>query len=691
MPVMNMWWAVSCTSLCLALVIGLAPATVTRAQDDSTVQSLENSSGDSAPASGLNLDMKLDELVKQDVVIPGFSQEVSTVERQKSTVGRSPAAVFVITPEMIKRSGARNIPEALRMAPGIDVARVNAHTWAISARGFNGVFADKLLVQIDRRIVYSATFGSVYWDMQDVVLPDVERIEVIRGPGTVMWGSNAVNGVINILTKKSNDTQGALIQSGGGDQERDFNTVRYGGAIGEDFTWRVFGQEFNRNRGWSETPSNDSWRMQHGGFRMDYTPTDEDTLTLQGDVFDGRGGERFLNMAIPTAPFATDVNSQDHFPGGNVLLRYSRVLDEETSWQLLSYYDRYENNDVRFKETRDTYYVDLQYQFSPAQYHQFITGANYRLSRDSTRGSFAVSLDPPGFTTEWAGVFAQDTMTLVEDRWYFTLGTLLEQNTFGGFQVEPTARLLFLPSQRQSAWAAVSRAVRNPTRGDTGVVFNQNIDPGNPVFISVLGNPDYQSENVMAYELGYRAAPTDDFSWDIAGYINEYRKLQGLGPIGAPFVQPPGLLLFPATLENNLSALSYGCETTATFQLTQDWRLFASYSLFEVHARGSGSFASRIEDESPHNQVYLRSSWDLSENVQFDLIGRYVDSLTVLNVPKYIEMDMRIGWQATETLEFSFVGQNLLDGHHPEFADTFSGIAATEVRRGWYAMVSWEY
>jgi iron complex outermembrane recepter protein len=263
--------------------IALVTAPAFSQETPSTTASTE-SAGKSGGAGGLNPDMKLDDLVKQDVLVPSLSTVVNSVNRQESTVGRSPAAIFVITPDMIKRSGARSIPEALRMAPGLDLARINAHTWAISVRGFNGRFADELLVQIDRRIVYNATFGGVYWDLQDVVLADVERIEVIRGPGTTAWGSNAVNGVINIITKKAGDTQGVLVQSGGGDQERDFNAVRYGATTPGGVAWRAWGQQFNRNSGWSDSGVADAWQQQRGGFRADYMPAKEETLTLQGDI-----------------------------------------------------------------------------------------------------------------------------------------------------------------------------------------------------------------------------------------------------------------------------------------------------------------------------------------------------------------------------------------------------------------------
>jgi len=674
----------------LAIVV-IQTAVIVGAQDAPAAAPLESTAAPSSSptASGLNPDMKLDDLVKQDVLVPALSTVVNSVDRQESTVGRSPAAIFVITPEMIKRSGVRSIPEALRMAPGLDVARIDAHTWAISSRGFNGRYANKLLVQIDRRIVYNATFGGVYWDLQDVVLADVERIEVIRGPGTTAWGSNAVNGVINIITKKSSETQGALVQSGGGNQERDFNTVRYGATTPGGVSWRAWGQQFDRNSGWSDTGVGDSWRQQQGGFRADYSPTKEDTLTLQGNISNMYGGER-VDAAIPTFPYQAVVNDVVHGPAGNVLFRYGRVTDAETSWQFQTYFDRYQYNTVTLAETRNTYDIDLQYQFSPAERHQFISGVNYRHSQDFTTGSFFTSFAPPAYLTQWASVFAQDTMTVVEDRWYFTLGTRLEQNTFGHFQVEPTARLLFLPDKRQSAWMAVSRAVRNPTRADAQAILNQSTGFGSPFFASINGNLQVAPENLMAYEIGYRAAPTDQFSWDIAGYINDYRKVVGLGPVGAPVLVPPGVFLLPTPITNNTSAISYGFETTATYQLTEAWRVFGSYSLFEVQSKTSPG-GNGGANTSPNNQVYVRSSWDLKRNVQFDLIGRYVDQLANPGVPKYIEMDTRIGWQATKHVEFSLVGQNLVNNHHLEYIESFGGLVSTEVRRGYYGMVSITY
>jgi iron complex outermembrane recepter protein len=676
---------------CLTLVVCWMAIRSAAAQDADSLAATSGSesstTGSNGVGGGLDLNMNLDQLSRQDVVVPGLSTPVSTVDRQESTVGRSPAAVYVVTPEMIKRSGARNIPDVLRMVPGLDVARINSSTWAISSRGFNDRISNFLLVQIDGRVVYNATFGGVYWNQQDVVLEDVERIEVIRGPGTTMWGSNAVNGVINIITKKASDTQGALVQSGGGSNlQRDFNTVRYGGQIGENLSWRVFGQQFDNARGWSETAIPDDWHVKHGGFRMDYTPSPCDTFTLQGDLMTGKGAEQLHSIPMRTFPFSGTIDSDTFFPAGNVLMRYIHEIDDDTNWQLMGYYDNYTQNYALVNEQRSTYNIDLQCQFRPFCNHRIITGGFYRNSSDNLQGNddgFVINFDPQRFTTQWLSGFVQDEIMLEEDRWYLTPGVRLEQNTFGHFQVEPTVRLMFLPSERQTMWAAVSRAVRNPTRLDTQGTFNFGIDPNLPVFASLRGNPNFVPEKCISYEVGYRAAPTDYFTWDLATYFSDYTDVFSTGPFGDPVVVPPGYVYIPAEFGNANSARTYGGEITSTLQMTPAWKFISSYTLYEINPQGDlSAFMS-----SPHNQIYLRSAMDFGSDVQFDVIGRYVDALAI-SVPAYFEMDVRIGWRWTDSIEVSFVGQNLINPHHLEFGDP-AYLVASQVPRGFYGMLTW--
>ncbi|MGD9722868.1 MAG: TonB-dependent receptor plug domain-containing protein [Pirellulales bacterium] len=696
-------WAADPSAIQVADTVStVAAAQVEPTPEDATAEPAANkpaAAGDSPAArtgttDGLNPDMKLDELVKQDVLVPALTQVVTTVDRQESTVGHSPAAVFVITQDMIKRSGARCIPEALRMAPGIQVAKISSSTWAITARGFQGRFANKLLVQIDRRVVYTPTFGGVFWDIQDVVLADVERIEVIRGPGTTAWGSNAVNGVINIITKSSKDTQGALVQSGGGNYEQDFNTVRYGGKVNECLSWRAWGQQFDRGPGWSgDEFVPDGWRQQRFGFRTDWTPTKEDTVTVQGDLYNGYDGQRFDNT-VPFPPFSVEVTDKVHVSGGDLLMRWSRDLDEDTGWQLQSYFMTDRRHQTAWQENRNMWDIDFQHRFSPAEYHQVIWGANYRWNQDRERGGFSFMLIPNDFLTQWANVFAQDEMTLVEDYLYFTAGCRLEYNTFGRFQPEPTLRLLWLPSKEQCAWMAVSRAVRNPTRFDTGIRLRTS-GPTPGTFFQFDGDPSFQPETVLAYEAGYRAQPTQNFSWDICGYINDYRKLRGLGPLQGITIIPPGLPTFVIPLANNVSAVSYGAELTATWQVRENWQLFGAYTLFEVNAKGAPGtdqfFVEQYNYATPHNALYMRSSWDLTDKWQFDLIPRYMDRVTFNDVPKYIEMDARLAWHPNANLEVSLIGQNLLNPHHLEYTDFELGLFDTEVRRGVYGMITWTH
>ena len=327
-----------------------------------------------------------------------------------------------------------------------------------SARGFNVDYGNKLLVQIDGRIVYNPMFGGVQWDVQDVVLQDVDRIEVIRGPGTVAWGSNAVNGVINIYTKNAKETQGALISSGGGSYEHDFNTARYGGQIGDDLCWRAYGKQFERAAGYNPDGAYDDWRQSRGGFRGDWTASDEDLMTFQGDIYAGASG---VTQAAPPGP---NVGYDDRVQGGNLLYRWTRTLDDDTQWQFMTYYDNFERRSQAYSETRNTFNVDLQYKFAVNDRHHIVCGGNYRLSHDATDGTPAFQLLPPDADTQWGSLFAEDSYTLIEDRWYLIGGVRVEYNTFGKVQPQPTARVLFLPSERQSCWAAVSRAARNPTR-----------------------------------------------------------------------------------------------------------------------------------------------------------------------------------------------------------------------------------
>lgn len=628
------------------------------------------------------VDEPLESLVRHDVVLVTMDTEVSTVSRTPSTIGRSPAAVFVITNEMIRRSGARSIPEALRMAPGVEVARMDSNKWAVSVRGANARFSSKLLVQIDGRSVYNSTFAGVYWDAPDVLLEDVERIELIRGPGAAVWGANAVNGIINIITRRAEDTVGVYVQAGGGTEESGFTSARIGGrAAGGQVHWRLWGKWFERDSGFRpDQPTYDDWQQGRGGFRADWTPTDYDTVTFQGACYQGvsSGGQRsFFGPGKP--PRLSSRCRDDDIRGEHLLGRWTRELNDESDFSLQAYFNR----DERTEEgdiygLQDTWDLDFQHNFRLGWRNQIVWGLGFRSVSDNfvpQPGSSTI-ITPAQRTTNLFSGFVQDEMTLVEDHLYFTIGTKLEDNDYTGFEIQPTARVLWAPDPTRAAWGAVSRAVRTPSRWEHDF---QSAPRG----FRLHGSRDVVSEVILAYEVGYRAQPVEWFSWDMALFYNVYDDLATMSHEGRSIV-----------FTNDMNGETYGVELFGRLELTPCWRLSASYSFLRVHMHpGQTSIddGRGAEGSSPHNQASLRSSWDLGRNWELDLAARYVDYLPAQSTPSYIAMDLRAAWRPVERLELEVVGQNLLDTAHKEFNMTNFGIQHTEVQRGVYGSVTWRH
>ena len=448
----------------------------------STAPTAAQSSSDSdhnAPGAGslqdsqddiVNLD--IEQLGRVPVVVPSMDIMVTSVAKEESTVGRSAAAVFVITQDMIRRSGATCIPEALRMAPGVEVAQINSSTWAISCRGFNNRNSNKLLVMIDGRTVYNQVTSGVLWDHQDYLLEDIDRIEVIRGPGGTLWGANAVNGVINIITKKAGDTQGAYVMAGGGTHERLTDGVRYGGKIGEDCYYRVYGKQFDRGPNFSPTgPQYDSWWQARFGFRADWTPggDEKDTVTVQGDHYVGDSGTCDVR-ATPGPPYGVRIYGDTRSTGENALLRWRHVTDNDSDWTLQAYYDNFTLNDPNLFGLARTHDVDFQYHFV-ADRHSITWGASFRnvYTVVTSQDNYAFHMTPSVKTLNTTTQFIEDTISLSEDLLTLTLGCKLEQTPYTENQYQPTIRMLYTPDRRHSLWGAVSRAVRTPSRTDEEV------------------------------------------------------------------------------------------------------------------------------------------------------------------------------------------------------------------------------
>lgn len=648
----------------------------------------------------LNLaDASLEDLTRQAVVVPAMDVEVSTVSRTTSTVGQSPAAVYVVTGEMIRRSGARSIPEALRLVPGVNVARISGNRWAVSVRGFNEVYANKLLVQIDGRTVYTPVFSGVFWDQQDVLLEDVDRIEVIRGPGATVWGANAVNGVINIITKRASDTQGVFAEGGGGTHERGFGSFRYGGAIGDSLHYRIYGLMLERDGGFAPSDAGDDWRKRQIGFRLDWEPCDCQTLTVQGDFYEGTSGQRFDGV-LPAPPFFQVGSANDEKPSGsNLLMRWSRKLDEDSDWSVQLYYDRAMRSspDVGFRVDYSTFDLDFQHRFPLGTNHSLVWGAGYRNTRDVTVGNYIASFDPPVRSYGLISYFVQDQITLAPDRLFLTLGSKFEHNDFSGFEFQPTARLLWTPSERRAVWASVSRAVRTPARSDHGlrlVAFPAALSfaPPGATFVRFEGSDGVEAEQLLAFEIGARAQPSDDYWWDLAVFSNHYDDLVMRFPVTpfppAPFLPPA---IWPWAAENAMRGHTYGFEMAATHRLTPCWDLRGGYSFLKVQLDGppGQAGAGNQEGNAPQNQAFLQSSWDWGRGLELDLIGRYADSLPALGVPSYIVVDARVAWLPSETLEMAVVARHLLDSSHPEFATR--AFRTSEVQQEVYGIVTLRY
>ena len=591
--------------------------------------------------------------------------EVTSVSKRPEKLSEVASAIEVVTQDDIRRSGATRLPEALRLAGNLEVAQINAAQWAISARGFNAPLSNKMLVLIDGRTVYSPLFSGVFWEVQDVLLEDIERVEVISGPGAMVWGANAVNGVINITTKSATDTPGLFVEAGGGTTLREVGAVRYGGAISPDTHFRVYGKYANRESTVSATgqdPGND-WDQVQGGFRLDTQTPGGDMLTLQGDIYDNT-----IKLAGPQ-----DLVTR----GENVLGRWSRTLSADSDFKLQFYVDRvHRNSATAFDDALTTYDIDFQYRLPVGSQHNLIWGAGYRNVRDNFH-SGALGLSPERVSLNTFNAFVQDEITVLPDQLHLTVGTKVEHNDYTGLEYQPGARLAWKLPEKQMMWAAVSRALRTPARVDR----NYYVPPVS------FGSPDLQSEKLIAYELGYRVQAHDRVSLSIATYYNDYDDIRSVEP-----ANPPAPV--PVILANGQKGESYGMETSAEYRVTDGWRLRASISELRLYIRpkpGSldTSYGAAEAADSKHHFL-LRSSLDLPRDFQFDATFRYTSRLDnpAVAVAGYCELDLRLAWQATTNLEASIVGQNLLHDRHPEL-----GVLATrqEIERSVYAKVAWRY
>jgi iron complex outermembrane recepter protein len=624
--------------------------------------------------------------------------EVTSASKKEQSLSEVPAAIFVITQGDIHRSGATNIPDLLRMVPGLDVAQIDANTWAISARGFNFQFAAKLLVLIDGRAVYSPLFGGVNWDTQDVPLEDIDRIEVIRGPGGTVWGANAVNGVINIITKTAEDTQGGLVTAGDGTQPRGFGTLQYGGEIKENTAYRVFAKYLNSGQfpNLNGQESDDNWHLLHGGFRADTKLSAKDSVTTQGDIYTGTEGATIVH-SIFTPPENLNVERLTELSGGNILSRWTHMFSTRCDTTLQLYFDRNKRDGPEAEEARSTFDFDFQNHIALGTRNDLIWGAGYRYTADHTVGTIDQAFLPASYAADQSELFLQDQITLKPDRVSLYLGSKLENNYFRGFDLEPSARLAWTPTNRRTFWAAISRASRTPTRRDAGLNAALAALPG-PTEVALVGNPNIQSERVIAYELGFRTQPTDGLSLDATLFLNDYQNLESVEPL-PPFFDSdftPPVTVLPQSFANKMYGTTEGVEISAKWKVTGRWTLSPGYSFLEMHLHTASTSldttsVADAQGSNPGHQAQLRSHLELSKGLAWDINAYFVGPLPAQFVPSYTRLDSLLTWRLGERVEVSFVGQNLLRDHHPEFNDPFQSVNSSEVKRSAYAKFTWHF
>lgn len=603
---------------------------------------------------------------------------VRTVSKHEERLFLSPAAVTVLSGDEIIRSGATSVSEALRWVPGLDVAQINAAEWAISARGFNARFSNKLLVLADGRSLYTPLFAGVYWDMVNPMLEDLDRVEVVRGPGGALWGANAVNGVINIISKSARETQGALIYGGGGTEKLVQTGVRQGWALNDHSWMRVYASyHLTDDSRWPDgRKGHDGFHVTQGGFRYDTVPAGPDRFTLQGDVFQGRRNQ-VISLVTPGGLVVSDRPVE--LDGFNLLGRWTRELATHSTLTLQSYWDHTARDSVSLVETRDTFDVDLQHNLFAGERQHFIWGAGYRISRDKTVAGLSGGFVPADYDFHLFNGFAQDEITLIPDRWQLTLGSKWEHNRYTGFEFQPSIRLRSTPDARQTFWASVSRAVRNPNRADRAVNYDvQYVAPGPgvplPVIARAYGNPAVEAEGLVAWEAGWRFQPHPHFSADLSFFYHDYdRMILGLPNQSGAFLEAnpaPLHLVTPVILDNNARAKSYGAELAFVWQPSTSIRLMPYYSFLQVDAAltkpGNGSVAS-LTDTAPQHQGGLRQCFDLPRATKLDLNFRWVGAVPAYAVRPYFEADVRVAWAIRPGLEWAITGQNLFHTQHSEF------------------------
>lgn len=622
--------------------------------------------------------------------------EVTTASKSARPLSSVPAAIFVLTQEDIQRAGVNNIPDALRLVPGVEVAQIDAGKWAISIRGFNSRFANKLLVLVDGRSVYTPFFSGVFWDAQDTLIQDIERIEVVRGPGGSLWGANAVNGVINIITTHTKNTRGQMFSAEGGEVRKSDIAYRYGGNVSNNATYRIFAKYFSERDSLypDGTRGKDGWDSLRGGFRVDWDPSDGDKVLFTGELHGDNQGQRSLTPLLGP-PYMQVSDDKNSVSGWHLLGRWTRQAARGAESSLQVYFDRTQREAVEIDEVRNTFDLDFQHRLSLNSRWTITGGAGYRVTADKTHTTAVSSLVPPSKTDELFSTFLQ-AEARVTPTVNLVLGSRLEHNDYTGFEFQPNARLSWSPSDHRTLWASISRAVRTPSRGEPTATIDLAAQPG-PGGIAILSqlqpSSTFGSEHVTAYELGYRFGIGRTAMIDLAAFYNEYNNLASF-EIGAPALQPAPIphLVVPLTANNLLYGRTHGFEMAVRWNASRSLSAGITYTYYEENlALNPASTAQGVPlSTTPRHQVSLNLWHDMGRGVQADAWGSFVGAIPGGFVPQYVRVDARVAWKPSARLEASVGARNLLGSPHVEFQHMLFEMPI-EVERSVYGKLSWRY
>ncbi|NPA94524.1 MAG: TonB-dependent receptor [Thermodesulfobacteria bacterium] len=630
--------------------------------------------------------------------------EVTSAFKKPQNFRNIPAAVYVITSEDIRRSGAETIPEALRMVPGVNVAKLDNGNWAVSIRGFNGLFSDKLLVLMDGRTLYDPLFSGVFWDVQDTVLEDIERIEVIRGPGASIWGTNAVNGVINIITKNASDTVGGMVSVSGGNQNRGTLSARYGVRMGDVGATRFYVKTFKRHQQVQSDGSTawDDWFMDRVGFRSDLKLPEANTVSLKGEMYTGRGTNKLVGL---DRTYSKHVIQKNNVPvsGGYLVSDFGHRFRKGLDLFFRFYYDHTERKFSKLtSQTRDTIDFEFKNHWCVGELVDFVWGGTYRHTSDDIPMSHGHtgygSFIPRRRKDDLFSLFLQNEFKFWLERLRFITGVRLDHYNYSGLEAQPTFRFLYSLGSHQDLWMAVSRAVRSPSRYNRDAIWilgpPANDIPAPGAIMVFRGSDDYKSEKVWSYEMGYRWRSGKNLTVDVTGFANFYTDLFS-GTVGTPF-EHHGYEITPIDPGNHGEGNTYGVELTSNVKPFKWWRVELSYSYLDCNFWVKSKYRNNTEltvhyMASPHHKVSVRSYMDLTSSMELDVWLRYTSSLSRLDIPAYTGLDIRFGYHPSKQLEFSIDGKDLLDPYHPEFRDEFLHVVDTEVPRSVNAKITWHF